>query len=209
MSDRPAYLLLLASVTERRRFADYVAEVSPQFTRNGARLLALAPAHSIEAFGHDDGPAAVMVSRWRDIECLRNFWHSPEHRRLADQRARCGELVAVALDSPVREPSPSAADAVLALFLGTGPSPALLEAEGARLLALLREPQVELLQGDWRRGDIAIYGWASAHSARRQLLTFCSGQRGRALLVPAVPLPREAPIPALADAPLFVGSFAA
>jgi uncharacterized protein (DUF1330 family) len=209
MSDRPAYLLLLASGTERRRFADYVAEVSPQFTRSGARLLALAPAHSVETFGCNDEPTSVMVSRWSDIERLRDFWHSREHRRLSVQRARCGALVAVALDSPVRDPTPSATDAVLALFLGAGPSPALLEAEGARLLTLLREPQVESLEGHWERGDVAIYGWASAHGARRQLLTFCSGQRGRALLLPALPVPREAPTAELADAPLFAGSFAA
>jgi uncharacterized protein (DUF1330 family) len=209
MSDRPAYLLLLASGTERRQFAEYAAEVSPQLTRNGARLLALAPAHSVETFGCNDGPISVMVSRWSNIERLRGFWHSSGHRRLAGQRARCGARVAVALDNPVRETTPSAADAVLALFLGAGPSPALLEAEGARLLALLREPQVEPLEGSWERGDVALYGWTSALSARRQLLTFCSGQRGRALLLPALPLPREAPLPALADAPRFAGSFAA
>ncbi len=209
MPDRPAYLLLLVSGTERRRFADYVAEVSPQFTRNGARLLALAPAHSVETFGYNDGPTSVMVSRWQDIERLRGFWHSPEHQRLAGQRARCGTLVAVALDNPIRQTTPSAADAVLALFLGAGPSPALLEAEGARLLTLLREPQLELLEGHWDRGDIALYGWTAAQSARRQLLTFCSGQRGRALLLPVLPLPREAAVPALADEPLCVGSVAA
>lgn len=209
MSDRSAYLLVLASGTERRRFADYLAAVSPQLAAHGGRLLALAPAPSVETFGHNDGPTSVMVSRWSDIERLRGFWHSREHCRLAGQRAQCGALVAVALDGSGRLPAASAAVAVLALFLGTGPSPALLEAEGARPLALLRESQVESLEGRWAHGDVAIYGWTSAHDARRQLVTFCSGQRGRALLVSALPLPAAMPASGLPGAPLYAGSFAA
>jgi uncharacterized protein (DUF1330 family) len=209
MSDQPAYLLLLASGTERRRFADDVAAMSPQMAGQGGRLLALAPAPSVETFGHNHGPTSVMVSQWRDIECLRGFWHSSGHRRVADPRSRCGAFVAVALEGSGGLPTASTGDAVLALFLGAGPSPALLEAEGARPLTLLRESQVESLEGQWTHGDVAIYGWTSAHSARRLLVTFCSGQRGRALMLPALAAPRAAPATESARTPLFADSFAA
>lgn len=209
MSDQPAYLLLLASGTERRRFADDVAAMSPQTAGHRGRLLALAPAPSVETFGHNHGPTSVMVSQWGDIDSLRGFWHSRGHRRAADPRSRCGAFVAVALEGSGGFATASTADAVLALFLGAGPSPALLEAEGARALTLLRESQVESLEGQWTHGDVAIYGWTSAHSARRQLVTFCSGQRGRALLVPALATSRAAPATEAAHTPMCVGSFAA
>ena len=84
----------------------------------------------------------------------------------------------------------------LAMFLGPSPTPALLEAEGARAVALARERQVEALEGPWACGDIAIYAWDSARNARRQLVTYSSGQRGRAMLIPTLPATRSpAPIP--------------
>ncbi len=209
MSDQPAYLLLLASGTERRRFADDVASMSPLMAGQGGRLLALAPAPGVETFGHDHGPTSVMVSHWGDIERLRSFWHSRGHRRRADPRSRCGAFVAVALEGSLGLTATSAADAVLTLFLGAGPSPALLEAEGARPLTLLRESQVESLEGRWTHGDAALYGWTSAPGARRQLVTFCSGQRGRALMLPALAAPRAAPATESARTPLFADSFAA
>ena len=43
------------------------------------------------------------------------------------------------------------------------------------------------LHGDWTQGDVAIYGWDSAGRARRPLMSFSSGQRGRGLLLPALP----------------------
>lgn len=186
MPDRPAYLLLLASATERRQFADYVAAVSPLLSRYGGRHLALAPATTVEAFGHNDGPMGVMLSSWTTTEQLRGFWTSREHHSLAALRTRIGAFVAVGLDGSGNEPAPIVADEVVAIFLGAGPSPALLEAEGARPLALVREPQVETLEGMWIHGNVAIYGWASAQRARRQMVLFSSGQRARAMLVPTL-----------------------
>lgn len=186
MSDRTAYLLLLASGIERRRFADYVAEMSPHLTRRGGRYLALAPSASVEPFGHHDAPTSVMLSGWTSVELLREFWRSAECQTLLKQRARFCPLVAVALEGPAEERRDGSTDEVLAIFLGSGPSPALFEAEGARALTLVRERHVEPLEGIWTHGDVAVYGWGSAQRARRQLVTFSSGQRGRALLVPAL-----------------------
>jgi len=192
MPNRPAYLLLLASGIERQRFADYVAALSPNLTRLGGRHLAMAPAPMLEQFGHNEAPQSVLLSHWPALESLREFWNSPRYLSIAKQRRGSGELLAVALEgaylSPIDTP-----DAALAVFLGAGPSPALLEAAGARALTLVRERQVEPLEGNWRHGDVAIYAWSSAQSARQQLVTFSSGQRGRALLVPALSSTRGAP----------------
>lgn len=197
MSDRPAYLLLLAPGTERRMFADYVAAVSPQLKNHGGRQLALAPASAVEIFGHNDGPVSVMLSRWPSSAHLHEFWNCAGHRRLVGQRHRISTLVAVALEGVGASTTAAAGDDVLAIFLGNGPSPAFLEAEGGHPLALARSAEVEPLQGVWSHGDIAIYGWAEAQGARQQMLMFSSGQRARGLLVPALRAP-----PHLAVAPM-------
>ncbi len=193
MSDQPAYLLLLAAGIERRGFADYIAEVSPQLTRHGGRHLALAPSPSVEPYGYQDAPSSVLVAGWDSVAQLRAFWHSPAYRQLRDRRLHFGSFVAIALEAP-ENATDAATDAVLTLFLGAGPSPALLEAEGARALALVRERLVETLEGTWTHGDVAMYGWASAQCARRQMVLFSSGQRGRGLLVPVLKsTPRSMP----------------
>lgn len=206
MSQRIAYLLLLASGIERRRFADCVAEISPQLTRHGGCHLALAPSTTVEPFGHHDAPTSAMLSRWASVERLREFWRSPECQAVINQRSRFGAFVAVALEGPAEERPDGSSDEVLAIFLGSGPSPALFEAEGARALTLVRERQVEALEGVWTHGDVAIYGWASAQSARRQLVSFSSGQRGRALLLPAL---GRSPSARLTDASACTDSVAA
>ncbi len=192
MPDGPVYLLLLASGIERQRFADYVAALSPMMTRLGGSHLAMAPAPLLEQFGHNEAAQSVLLSFWPSVGAVRGLWKSAPYQALAKQRRGSGELLAVALESPHVAPPNDASDAVLAIFLGAGPSPALLEAAGARALALVRERQVEPLEGNWRHGDVAIYGWPSAQSARQQLVIFSSGQRGRALLVPALTSTRTA-----------------
>jgi uncharacterized protein (DUF1330 family) len=137
-----------------------------------------------------------MLACWNSAAQLRDFWHSHARRQLSRQRTGSGTAAAVALEGPAVAAAGTAPDAVLTLFLGSGPSPALLEAAGARALALAREPLVEPLEGDWTNGDIAIYGWPSAPCARRQMVLFSSGQRGRALLLPALQsAPASAPAP--------------
>ena len=191
MPDSPAYLLLLASGIERQRFADYVSALSPMLHPLGGRHLAMAPAPLLEQFGHNEAPPSVLLSHWPSLDTLRAFWDSPQYKSLAKLRRGSGELLAVALEVPTLAATNDQPDAVLAIFLGAGPSPALLEAAGARALTLVRERQVEPLEGNWRHGDVAIYAWPSAQSARQQLVTFSSGQRGRALLVPALSLTRN------------------
>lgn len=186
MADGPVYLLLLASGIERQRFADYVAALSRVMSRLGGCYLAMAPAPMQEQFGHNEAPQSVLLSHWPSLAALRGFWNSPKYRSIARQRKGSGELLAVALDATYPTAESRQPDAVLALFLGAGPSPALLEAAGARALTLVRERQIEPLEGNWRHGDVAIYGWPSAQAARQQLVAFSSGQRGRALLVPAL-----------------------
>lgn len=185
MSAQAAYLLVLARISDRLRFGNYVRALPPIYARYGGRYLAVAPALSVEQFGHTETPQSVVVSRWPSFEQLSRFWSSPDYREVADLRARTGEFLVAAVDGLPDCPE-SPPTRYLSVILGPGPSPALLEAEGACPLALAREAQVQPLEGAWPTGDCALYGFANADVARRSLLTFSSGQRGRSLLMPAV-----------------------
>lgn len=182
---RGAFLLMLAPGAERARVADYVAALPRMHAAYGGRQLVLAPAPSIERFGHNGEAQSVILSSFQSLQALLDYWESADHRRAAARCRGAQELLAVALDT---EPGASQTPAEsVAVFLGPGPSPALLEAEGAQALALVRERAVRRLHGEWTHGDVAIYGWESASRARRPLLSFSSGQRGRGLLLPALP----------------------
>lgn len=195
MFDRPAYLLTLAPGMERARFSEYLAGLPALYARHGGQHLAVAPAPTVERFGHHQAAQSVMLSRWSGMRQVLEFWRSPDHQLLARRRSvNDGTCVAAFEGEATTDGAPRTE--ALAMFLGPSPTPALLEAEGARAVALARERQVEALEGPWACGDIAIYAWDSARNARRQLVTYSSGQRGRAMLIPTLPATRSpAPIP--------------
>lgn len=180
MTDRPAYLLLLARASERH-FSNYVAALPALHQRHGGRFTAMAAAPMVEQFGHQGAAHAVMVSCWPTRDHLIEFWQHPKHAALLKHFAADGLMAAALEGQPV--PPMTAHTAALAVFLGPGPTPALLEAAGAQALALVRERQIEPLHGLWVLGDVAIYRWASDIDARQQLASFSSGQRGRAMLL--------------------------
>lgn len=180
MTERPAYLLLLARASERN-FSDYLTALPTLHQDHGGQFTAMAPAPMVEQFGHNGAALSLMLSCWPSIQHLRSFWRAAAHRVLL-RRFGADAMAAAALEAASDTSAASNIDA-LAIFLGPGPTPALLEAAGAQALALVREPQVERLQGDWTHGDVAIYGWDSARSARQHLGAFSSGQRGRAMLL--------------------------
>lgn len=180
-----AYLLMLAPGAERTHVAQYAAEAPRLQAAHGGRFLVLAPAPLIEHFGHNGEARSVMLSAFPSMSQLCAHWDSPAHRRLAERCRGIPELHAVALEA---EPGADDSDVeAVAAYLGPGPSPALLEAEGALALALGRERALLRLHGDWKHGDVALYAWRCAGSGRRSLLNFSSGQRGRGLLLPALP----------------------
>lgn len=181
---RRAYMLVLAPGGERSRLAEYLDALPRLQASAGGRMLALASAMSIEHFGHNGTAQSVMLSAWDTLDALLGFWQSPAQRTPAARARGAEDLQVIAVEG---EPQVDGIDTEsIAIFLGPGPSPALLEAEGAHALALVRERAVLRLRGEWDQGDVAIYAWASTASARRPMLSFTSGQRGQGLLVPTL-----------------------
>lgn len=183
-SGRMAFLLVLTPGGERSRLAEYLDALPRLQASAGGRMLALASATSIEHFGHNSTSQSVMLSAWDSLDSLLGFWQSPAHRQPAARARGVEDLQVIAVEGEPQASRPGSES--IAIFLGPGPSPALLEAEGAHALALVRERAVLRMRGDWDRGDVAIYAWDSATSARRPMLNFSSGQRGHGLLVPSL-----------------------
>lgn len=181
----PAYLLVLARISDRPAFGAYVNALPPIQAAHGGRWLALVPGPAVEQFGHPQEAPSVAISHWPALRGLHEFWQSSDYQNVARLRAGSGEFVALALRGEQHDPDTEAPPAAaLVTVLGHGPSPALLEAEGARLLAHARNGEVEVLEGAWELGDVALYTFAEAEVARRVLMRFSSGQRGRSLLLP-------------------------
>ena len=189
MTDPAAYLLLLARASDRS-FSDYVAALPALHQRHGGHFAAVAPAPMVEQYGHNGTAHAVMLSGWPSLQQSLAFWQSAAHGALL-RRFGADAMVAIAIEAEPGLPNRTDTEA-LAVFLGPGPTPALLEAAGAQALALVRERHVTALQGHWTHGDVAIYGWNSERDARQQLVAFSSGQRGRAMLLPGLHKARPA-----------------
>ncbi len=181
--DFPGYLVVLARIHDRDRFAAYIQALPPVYAQFGGRYLAVAPALAVERYGLSEMPQSTVVSRWPSFTRLMEFWHSGEYRSVAQLRTGTGEFTCVGIEGFERQADADPIRAVVAI-IGNVPTRALVEASGGTALAIARAAQVEPLEGIWSQGDLALYTFSDLTRARRMLSDFSSGQRGRSLLLP-------------------------
>jgi len=95
----PAYLIVVARVTDRKRFlADYAAAAAALVEDRGGRyLMRAAGAELLEGFG--DG-ASVVISEWPDPAAARRFWNSPEYAALRERRAGLADCQVLLIEAP-------------------------------------------------------------------------------------------------------------
>ncbi len=186
MVEAPAYLVALARLRDRRRFADYVAQMPSLYARFGGQYLAVSTAAEVEQFGHGQPGQSVVISRWPSLARLKEFWSSSEYRRVATLREDTGDVVVLGLEARHALPVPVGARPALALIVGLSPSPALFESGGASALAYARERDLTVLEGSWGGDDVALYGFPELGLGRQLLSQLSSGQRGRSLLMPGI-----------------------
>ena len=186
----PAFLLVLATVTDAEGYARNLAALPLLYARAGGRYLANAAAADVEHFGGRSAAQGLVVSYWPSLERLRGFWGSSEHQAVRQSRAGTGDYEAYAL--PGSQLSAATADfSHIAAILGQPTSPAVFEHEGACPLALARETELTVLEGPGLVGGCALYGFRDGHAARRVLAQFSSQKRDRSLLAPLL-LPQAA-----------------
>jgi len=191
MSAGPAFLVALAQMRDRVRFADYVAAMPPLYLRFGGRYLVVSTAANVEQFGQSQLAQAVVISRWESMENLLTFWQSSEYQSVMQLREGTGDFTAIAVaTNPAID---TKALPALAMILGSAPSPALFEAGGAVALVSARARDLHALEGEWVDGDLGIYGFTSLNLGRKMLMQLSSGQRGRSLLMPSIATSVEMP----------------
>lgn len=112
----PAYLFIKTKIRDPEQYAKYVAEVRPLAARWGSRFVVRSrPVEVLEGDGEQWGDFLLLVSEWPSVEVAREFWSSPEYRRVRELRASAGEVHVVLTEE--LPPAPAAA-----VRSGSGPA---------------------------------------------------------------------------------------
>jgi uncharacterized protein (DUF1330 family) len=97
-ADRPAYLLVQGTVTDRDGFRAYSAALPAIYRKFGGEYLAVVPAQLVEVA---EGPAenrSIVLARFPSREAARAFWDSPEYAEAKQLREGKGSFFVVMLD---------------------------------------------------------------------------------------------------------------
>jgi uncharacterized protein (DUF1330 family) len=97
-SDRPAYLLVQGTVTDREGFQAYSAALPPIYRKYGGEYLALVPAPQVEVLEGNPEMRSVVVARFPSRAAAQAFWHSPEYTAAKALRAGKGTFFVMLLD---------------------------------------------------------------------------------------------------------------
>jgi uncharacterized protein (DUF1330 family) len=97
-ADRPAYLLVQGTVTDREGFQAYNAALPPIYRKYGGEYLALVPAPRVEVLEGEPELRSVVVARFPSRAAAQAFWHSPEYTAAKTLRAGKGTFYVMLLD---------------------------------------------------------------------------------------------------------------
>jgi uncharacterized protein (DUF1330 family) len=97
-SDRPAYLLVQGTVTDREGFQAYSAALPPIYRKYGGEYLALVPAPQVEVLEGNPEMRSVVVARFPSRAAAQAFWYSPEYTAAKALRAGKGTFFVMLLD---------------------------------------------------------------------------------------------------------------
>lgn len=95
-----AYILVRAVITNRQKFAAYIAAVTPLVAEFGGSYKIIAgSAEPLE--GEWPGQWREykwVVHEWPSVEAARAFWYSPQYREVKKLREGCGQFQVLLLD---------------------------------------------------------------------------------------------------------------
>jgi uncharacterized protein (DUF1330 family) len=96
--ERPAYLIVQATITDRARFGGYVGALPPVYAKYGGEYLAVAPAATVLRTGGQKSPTqSIVISKWPNMAALREFWNSGEYAEVKRLREGTGEFLVLAM----------------------------------------------------------------------------------------------------------------
>ena len=95
---RPGYLVVQGTVTDREGFKAYSAALPPIYAKYGGRYLAMAPAPLVEVAEGDAEHRSVVIARFESREAAWAFWNSPEYQEAKKLREGKGEFYVMVLE---------------------------------------------------------------------------------------------------------------
>ncbi len=100
MSQTPCYMIVIAEITDRKRFLDgYAREVPALVEKFGGHYLIKGSGGEFLESGWCEQPSA-LVSRWPSKAAALAFWNSPEYARLRQLRDGTGRFQVLLIESP-------------------------------------------------------------------------------------------------------------
>jgi uncharacterized protein (DUF1330 family) len=101
----PAYLFIKTKVHDPEQYAKYVAEVRElAASKDGRYIVRSQPVEVLEGSPEQWGDFLLLVSEWPSVAAVRDFWNSPEYRKVRELRADAGEVHVVLAEALCRPP---------------------------------------------------------------------------------------------------------
>jgi uncharacterized protein (DUF1330 family) len=97
-AERPAYLLVQGTVTDREGFKAYSAALPPIYRKYGGEYLALVPAPHLQVLEGTAEMRSIVLARFASKAAARAFWDSPEYAEAKQLRAGKGTFYVTLLD---------------------------------------------------------------------------------------------------------------
>jgi uncharacterized protein (DUF1330 family) len=89
----PAYLFIKTKIHDLEQYAKYAAEVRELAAGRHSRYIVRSrPIEVLEGSPEQWGDFLLLVSEWPSLEAAREFWNSPEYRKIRELRVGAGEV---------------------------------------------------------------------------------------------------------------------
>ena len=105
-----AYLFIKTKINDPEQYAKYIQSVRQLAAKWDSRYIVRSrPIEVLEGSPEQWGDYLLLVSEWPSVKVARDFWNSPEYRKVRELRADAGEVhVVLAEELPPPPGSPPA-----------------------------------------------------------------------------------------------------
>lgn len=90
VGEKPAYLLVQATITDRAKFGQYIAALGPVYAKYNGAPVASVPAARVETIEGAAENRSIVISRFPSKAALLAFWNSPEYAEVRKLREGTG-----------------------------------------------------------------------------------------------------------------------
>lgn len=99
MSDKRAYMIILAKISDRDTFIQgYSKATAPLVEKYGGRYIMRAPGGTLLEGQWGDG-ASVAISEWPDRAAIQAFWDSPEYAQAKKLREGISDVQVLVIEA--------------------------------------------------------------------------------------------------------------